>query len=138
LSLIKGLKLSSKNYSTKVTTAYQISKLGLEVLKKIPEEYKQQVDKLITHSNNELLKVKFEDNYFLLFEPKSGYSRKSDITDCEDVSYVSSPYLPQCLRQKGGPEMTSNAHRAEESAKGITNIRDELTEVIHLKDGMHR
>lgn len=61
----------------------------------------------------------------------SGYRRKSTITDTEDVSYVSSAYIPQCLRYGGRPTL-SNAHRAHESAVSADNIRDELDEVITL------
>lgn len=53
------------------------------------------------------------------------------MTDCEDVSYVSSPYMPACLRFGGRPTL-SNAHRAHESAVSADNIRDELDEVITL------
>jgi hypothetical protein len=33
-----------------------------------------------------------------------------DVQECEDVSYVSSAYIPQCLRYGGRPTL-SNAHR---------------------------
>ena len=62
---------------------------------------------------------------------RSGYSRKSSINETEDVSYVSSAYVPQCLRYGGRPTL-SNAHRAHESAVNTDNIRDELDEVITL------
>ncbi|GLD98153.1 hypothetical protein PINS_up006850 [Pythium insidiosum] len=62
-----------------------------------------------------------------------GYYRYSEVTETEDVSYVSSPFVPQCVR---GPEafqpLTSNAHRAAEAAGGQSNIRDELSEAITL------
>jgi hypothetical protein len=45
----------------------------------------------------ELLHVKWDGNEYWL-ESASGYRRKSTITDTEDVSYVSSAYVPQCLR----------------------------------------
>lgn len=60
-----------------------------------------------------------------------GYRRKSSITETEDVSYVSSAYVPQCLRYGGRPTL-SNAHRAHESGVNTDNIRDELDEVITL------
>lgn len=60
-----------------------------------------------------------------------GYQRKSTITETEDVSYVSSAYVPQCLRYGGRPTL-SNAHRAHESGVNTDNIRDELDEVITL------
>ena len=61
----------------------------------------------------------------------SGYRRESTITSTEDVSYVSSAYVPQCLRYGGRPTL-SNAHRAHESAVNTDSIRDELDEVITL------
>lgn len=62
---------------------------------------------------------------------RTGYRRKSTITETEDVSYVSSAYVPQCLRYGGRPTL-SNAHRAHESGVNTDNIRDELDEVITL------
>ncbi|TYZ68106.1 hypothetical protein PybrP1_005234 [[Pythium] brassicae (nom. inval.)] len=62
-----------------------------------------------------------------------GYFRYSEVTETEDVSYVSSPFVPQCVR---GPEayqpLSSNAHRAHEAASGQSNIRDTLSEAIVL------
>ena len=49
----------------------------------------------------------------------------------QDVSYVSSPYLPECLR-RGPRGMTSNAHRAFESAAGKSDIKDEYNEVFQI------
>ena len=61
----------------------------------------------------------------------SGYRRKSGITGTEDVSYVSSPYLPDVLR--GSDEPTNdNTSRAHESAAGASGIQDELSEAIQL------
>ena len=62
---------------------------------------------------------------------KVGYRRQSTVTETEDVSYVSSAYVPQCLRHGGRPTL-SNAHRAHECATSDSNIRDELDEVITL------
>ena len=64
---------------------------------------------------------------------ESGYKRRSTVTDTEDVSYVSSAYIPQCLRFGGRPTL-SNAHRAHISGQaGIDNIRDnDLEEIVTL------
>ena len=59
------------------------------------------------------------------------FTRKSTVTETEDVSYVSSAYVPQCLRHGGRPTL-SNAHRAHECNTSDSNIRDELDEVITL------
>ena len=56
---------------------------------------------------------------------------RSTVTDIEDVSYVCSPYLPRCLLDPKKP-MSSNAHRALESAIGESNVKDELDEAITL------
>ena len=53
------------------------------------------------------------------------------MTDTEDVSYVASAYVPQCLRHGGRPTL-SNAHRAHECGISESNIRDELDEVVTL------
>lgn len=69
---------------------------------------------------------------YMLEAESGGYSRASNITETEDVSYVSSAYVPQCLRHGGRPTL-SNAHRAHESgATNATNIRDDLEEIITL------
>jgi len=68
-----------------------------------------------------------------LLKSDSGYERESMVTDTEDVSYVSSPYICTCLRN-GGRETTSNADKAHMSAAGETNIRDELDEVLVLNN----
>jgi len=93
-------------------------------------------DKEIVHElvymrgSRELLEAEWDGNDYWL-ESKSGYRRKSTITDTEDVSYVSSAYVPQCLRYGGRPTL-SNAHRAHESAVNTNQIRDNLDEVITL------
>jgi hypothetical protein len=58
----------------------------------------------------ELLHVKW-DGIFYSLQSESSFPRKSNITECEDVSYVSSAYIPQCLRYGGRPTL-SNAHRS--------------------------
>ena len=66
---------------------------------------------------------------------ESGYRRRSGITETEDVSYVSSPYLPEVLRAGDNPT-TDNTSRSHESAAGVSGIKDELSEAIQLA-GVH-
>lgn len=62
-----------------------------------------------------------------------GYYRYSEVTETEDVSYVSSPFVPLCVRSVDAYQMlSSNAHRAQEAASGQSNIRDTLSEAIVL------
>ena len=72
-----------------------------------------------------------EPAYVLRTEDGS-HEQESGITDTEDVSYVSSPYLPQSLRGQG-PPTTDNSNRAHESAAGESGIKDELDENIILR-----
>ena len=59
--------------------------------------------------------------------------RVSTVTDCEDVSYVSSPYIPEVLRTRGRACM-SNAHRAHEAALGGSDALDVFDEAVFLDD----
>ena len=62
----------------------------------------------------------------------SGFERESNVTDTEDVSYVSSPYLPSCVRNQETKEHLQAMPIKHESAQGASNIRDELDEAITL------
>ena len=128
--LVKGLRLSTKEHQS--VTAYQISPSGLLLIgKRLPDEERQLVDDLCL-IDGKLLQVVWEDSKFLL--RTTTFSRESTITDAEDVSYVVSPYLPRSLRRVGGPVMSSNAHRASESASKQSTIRDDLDEVITISN----
>jgi len=145
LDLVNALKLSSKEHQS--VTAYQISFKGQKLLEFLSIEDRQDVDSFIFAPSMEsvvgdsgdaprdlddLLKVHWDGTSFWM-RSNSGYERESTVTDTEDVSYVSSPYLPMCLRH-GGRESSSNADKAHMSASGETNIRDELSEVLTLND----
>jgi len=129
--LLNGLKLSSKEYQP--ITCYQISEKGEEVLKKLGKQDREAVHEMVYEpGTRELLKVTWDegDEVFYLVSA-TGYRRKSTVMNTEDVSYVSSAYIPQCLRHGGRPTL-SNAHRAHECGQGDSAIRDELDEVITL------
>jgi hypothetical protein len=129
--LLNGLQMSSKSFQP--ITCYQISEKGKELVKRISRKEKEAVHEFVyAKGTRELLSASWDGRKYFL-KSASGYSRPSDITDTEDVSYVSSAYIPQCLRYGGRPTL-SNAHRAHESAvnDGGDNIRDELDEVITL------
>ena len=60
----------------------------------------------------------------------------STITDTEDVSYVSSPYLPSSLRNGNTLALTDNSWRVTEISQAVSTIRDDnLNEVISISDG---
>ena len=126
--LINGLKLSSKEYQP--VTCFQISEKGADVARKVPKLDKEAVHELVyAPGTRELLEVEWREEAYWL--GSSNFERESTVTDCEDVSYVSSAYVPQCLRFGGRPTL-SNAHRAHECGVSDSNIRDELDEVITL------
>lgn len=129
--MISGLLVSSKSH--KPVVLYQVSEKGQEILKTLARREKEAVNAFAHKPDSrELLKTSWDGESFWL-ESSSGYKRRSTTTDTEDVSYVSSAYIPQCLRYGGRPTM-SNAHRAQESGQaGLDSIRDnDLEEIITL------
>ncbi|KAJ1457473.1 hypothetical protein M885DRAFT_515039 [Pelagophyceae sp. CCMP2097] len=127
--LLNGLQIASKSF--KPVTCYQISEKGLELVKRISQKEKEATHEFVyAKGTRELLSALWDGAEYHL-TASGGYRRKSTITQTEDVSYVSSAYVPQCLRYGGRPTL-SNAHRAHESAVNTDSIRDELDEVITL------
>ncbi|EKX46364.1 hypothetical protein GUITHDRAFT_70770 [Guillardia theta CCMP2712] len=139
--LVNCIKLISEDQQP--ITAYQISLKGLQFLKSLPNSVFDEVNSFIytpnaPHYDTELLTCQFNGEEFIL-KSKAGYQRISDVTTTEDVSYVSSPYLPSILRTSGSRTMTSdlgffrsNAHRAHESSQGESNVHDDMSEAIQL------
>jgi WD repeat-containing protein 35 len=129
--LIDALIIPSNTHKPEVL--YRISVKGCEFLDLIPQRDKDIVTGFAYKPGTwELMKVVWRENLFWL-QSASGYERVSSITQVEDVSYVSSAYIPQCLRFGGRPTM-SNAHRAYAAGFGAAhNIRDQdLNEMITL------
>ena len=139
--LLNALKLSSEELQP--VTAYQVSEKGKEMAKLVPGEMRKLVDDFI-YEDGETVQVEFAmregevddegepcEPCFYLRVPDTDFEEESGITDTEDVSYVSSPYLPACLRGFG-PKTTDNTNRAHESAAGVSGLNDELDENIIL------
>ncbi|KAG7386680.1 WD repeat-containing protein 35 [Phytophthora pseudosyringae] len=128
--LVNGLKLSSKTYQP--VTCFQISEKGLEIIAKISKTDKLAVnDMAYAPGTLHLLRVEWDGEEYWLVDDDSGYRRLSSVTETEDVSYVSSAYIPQCLRFGGRPTL-SNAHRAHECGVSDSSIRDQLDEIVTL------
>ena len=129
--LVSALLVSSRSHRPVVL--YQVSDKGQEILKSLARREKEAVN-AFSHKpdSRELLTTSWDGESYWL-ESSSGYRRRSTTTDAEDVSYVSSAYIPECLRYGGRPTM-SNAHRAQEAGQaGIDNIRDnDLEEIVTL------
>ncbi|KAG2781034.1 hypothetical protein Pcac1_g8975 [Phytophthora cactorum] len=148
--LVNGIKLSSVDYQP--VTAYQASFRGLSIVEQMPEHLKQDTDTFLyapvgTSRASEasparsasprppqLLLVRYDGSDFHLVTSDQSYSRVSTITECEDVSYVSSPYIPSCLRSSTSylVEPTSNKLRATESARGYNMMTKEAKQSIVL------
>jgi len=128
--ILHALQMPSSSY--KPITCYQISEKGKEFVQNVPREDKEAVIKVVYMSGSQdLLKPMWDENSYWL-SSSLGVSKKSTITEIEDVSYVSSAYIPQCLRYGGRPTL-SNAHRTHECLAALSNIRDKnIDEIITL------
>lgn len=127
--LINSLKLSSTSYLP--VTCYQVSHRGADLAAHMKRADRDAVLNAVqVPGMRELLQATWKDDKWVLLG-SGGYERESSVTDCEDVSYVCSAYVPQCLRFGGRPTL-SNAHRAAECARAASNIRDVLDEIITL------
>jgi len=134
--VLNALKLSSEDLQP--ITAYQVSEKGFTLLDAVTDDMRDDVHGFI-YEKNELLHPDWDDEggedgegvWFLT--TKSGHRVDSRITETEDVSYVSSPYLPKFLRKRGR-NFISNKHRVAEAAAGKSGIADELSEAIVLSD----
>lgn len=140
--LLNGLKLQSREFQP--ITCYQVSEKGLELIAKLGRKDKRAVEEVCwAPTSSDLLHSRWdkdESKFVLECESmerdgqtvkENEYVRVSDVSYIEDVSYVSSAYVPQCLRRKGGRPTMSNAHKASLCRKS-SNIRDELDEVLNL------
>lgn len=126
--MVRSLRLATSDHQP--VTALQITPEGLTILRNMPSDVKTEVMNFITAPDGQsLLSVALRGDLFYL--SGGGYLVESSVTDVEDVSYVCSPYLPRFYLDQKKP-MSSNAHRALESASGESNLKDELDEAIML------
>ncbi|CEG47274.1 uncharacterized protein PHALS_03920 [Plasmopara halstedii] len=137
LRLINGLKLSSDDFQP--ITAYQVSIKGQLALRLLPRYFQDSVETFVyppPSYNRQLLSVRYDGHHFVL--QAGGYSKTSSITESDDVSYVSSPFLPRCLRSQSGGyykiQEQSNANRAHECAQGTMSITKSTSEALSLGD----
>ena len=109
--------------------AYQITETGLETLVNgalLKKADRRAVDEVIRDPEGSLLSVRYDpEAQTFRLSSENGFCFDSTVTDTEDVSYVSSPYLPFTCRDLRRP-MASNAHRAAECSTGASSVRDEL------------
>lgn len=126
--LLNNLKRSSSSYMP--VLCYQVSARGSSLVARIGRVDRDAVHSIVyAPGTSDLVQALWRDGDWYLVS--GGFERKSTVTDCEDVSYVGSAYVPQCLRFGGRPTL-SNAHRSAECARASSNIRDKLDEIITL------
>ncbi|OWZ12422.1 hypothetical protein PHMEG_00014424 [Phytophthora megakarya] len=137
LRLINGLKLCCDDFQP--ITAYQVSIKGQLALRLLPRYFQDTVDAFLyppAPLERRLLVVRYDGQHFVL--RSGGYSKLSSITESDDVSYVSSPFLPRCLRSRSGGyykvQERSNGDRARECALGATSITKKTSEAVTLGD----
>ncbi|RLN60583.1 hypothetical protein BBJ29_002846 [Phytophthora kernoviae] len=143
--LVKALKTCSEDFQP--STAYQVTARASTALEALPARDKQRLDNFLTcpgsdsvllapHSRqpsitpanlvlaeNPLLKITYdaERGQFRL-RRSDGSVSVSRVTDIEEVSYVSSPYLPTCLMRNGTANFSSNAWQADKCLKSTAAI----------------
>lgn len=147
--LVKALKTCSEDFQP--STAYQVTPLAVKLLERFPVQEKKRIDLFLANTTNNkrelvsarsglvlfdnaLLSITFdvEDGKFR-FLRSDGSVYVSKVTDIEEVSYVSSPYLPSCL-VRNDATLSSNASQAEKCRNGINAIKDELSFAIVLEN----
>jgi hypothetical protein len=95
---LNGLKLQSSAFQS--ITAYQVSLTGLEAMDELDYDARKDIDMFLYAPppyQTELLHPEWiaDEGEFKLWTGEGGFSRPSTVTETEDVSYVSSPWLPQ-------------------------------------------
>lgn len=147
--LIKALKTCSEDFQP--STAYQVTATGMAQLEAFPAHERKSIDTFLSSTtrnkhdlvsarsglvlfDNELLSITFDvDDGQFRFVRNDGSIYISRVTDIEEVSYVSSPYLPRCLIRNDAL-FSSNAGQAEKCKQGINVIKDELSFAIVLEN----
>eukprot|EP00644_Phytophthora_capsici_P010726 jgi/Phyca11/542325/estExt2_Genewise1Plus.C_PHYCAscaffold_90153 len=118
--LVKALKTCSEDFQP--STAYQVTEEGMKVLSMLPNRDRQRLDEFLTAPRssltNSLLKITYDpDKGHFRIRRGDGSVYISRVTDIEEVSYVSSPYLPPCLMRNGTANFSSNAWQADKCRK---------------------
>jgi len=132
-----GLKLT--NHDDITMTAVQVSHKGRELLAQLAPMLRLEVEEFVyhhrkyasnPHPKKDLKNVLITPDDILLVT-LNGYEAPSGVSETEDVSYVTSPFLPWLLR-RGDLAMSDNADRAWESGKGVNQVKGDLSESIIL------
>lgn len=147
---VNSMRISTARH--RFIEAYQITLLGLELISDLDQESLVSVDGLVSCPEcGEKLHVKACElpgvsdaasrereidsvTQCLIHCLQCSYSRVSGITEIEDVSYASSPFISTALCEF--PSLTPSRHASFKGLEsgGTDNIRDRLDELIILDD----
>jgi hypothetical protein len=129
--LLQSLKLTT--YAGSTVTALKLSDEGWEWLGHVKDADRQVVDDF--YGADDLMRVVYSAGRFDIVEGDLE-PRESDVLDCEDVSYVCSPFVPDCVRPAnwGGflEPCSDNSERAHLSNTGGTGLSADANEVVTL------
>jgi len=139
--LVRWLRAYTKTFQT--AHSVQISKKGVKVLKSVPAGMFEDTNHVIYAPNYltgnqfvDLLEVEYDRKDFTLRGKKTQYSRVSDITKLERVSYVTSSFVPTFLRpvpcRRPLSTMKDKLHMLRGAGSTIRG-KNELKHDVHLK-----
>jgi hypothetical protein len=116
--MIRAVRMYTEDY--KPSTAFQVSVAGLGMMKAVPQALFDELRHVVyvpddQNTYKDMVQISWNPHkdLFALKSDKTGYYRYSTITEVEDVSYVSSPYIPTVLRR--GLQPTTGAYEEIES-----------------------
>eukprot|EP00501_MAST-03F_sp_TOSAG23-6_P001465 GSMAST32.ASY1.ANO1.1523.1 assembled CDS len=73
-------------------TAFQASEKGIAFIKILPTQVKNEVDKFLHSTDGTIFKIEYNNSKrSFVLHTESGERKESNVTETEDVSYVSSP-----------------------------------------------
>jgi len=136
VGFLTGMRLSTAKGGN--VAAVRLTKEGMQHLRTHLRRRDRAAIEEVVYSNkstpspNNLYVAKWDSKRQKFFlKTKAGARRESDVTDIEEVSYVSSPCIPDCMR-RWGPVCSSNAHKTSALLKATGTIRDELDECLSM------
>lgn len=138
--LINGLKLSTEDLAS--TTAFQVSADGMKVVREMDQALRDAVDIFLTPpkpypKGDKLVRWEGDHGRFAVYTMKGRnevYKHYSTVTAVEEVSYVASPFVLDCVKQDRDAEWTDNSTRAHEVARADHTLRDEVTEHVIMEN----
>jgi hypothetical protein len=111
--MIRAVRMYTEDY--KASTGFQVSLAGLGMMKAVPQALFDELRHVVyvpdaQNTYKDMVQISWNPHkdIFALKSDKTGYFRYSTITEIEDVSYVSSPYIPNVLRR--GVEPTTGVY----------------------------